>query len=98
MRRDIELRSRYSSSFASMLTRSRIRSERSPSSPLLLPAKDLVAARTDPDVVHNGEHWSGMGTILVSTGAGGCFERSTAMTSLSLLARLINRQDMVFDE
>ena len=30
---------------------------------------------------HNGEHWSGKGTILVSKVAGVCLERSTGMTS-----------------
>ena len=65
-----------------MLTRSRIWPGRSQSTPpLLLPAKDLMAARTVLDVAHSGEHWSGNGTILVSTGVEGCLERSTATTS-----------------
>ena len=80
-RRDIELRSRYSGSFVSMLARSRMwlgRIQFTP--PLLHPAENLMAARTDSGVAHNGEHWSGKGTILVFTGVGGCLERSTAMT------------------
>ena len=81
-RQDIELRRRYPGSFASMLTRSRIWPGRSPSNPpLLLSVKDLMAARTDSGVAHNGEHWSGKGAILVSTGAGGSLERSTSATS-----------------
>ena len=79
-RRDIELRSRHPDSFAFMFTRSRIWPGRFPSTPpMLFPAKDLMAARTDSDVAHIGEHWSGKGTILVSTGAEVCLERSTAM-------------------
>ena len=78
----IELRSRYLESFASMLTRSWKWPGRSPSKlPLLLPAKNLLATRTDSGVTHNGEHWSGKGTILVSTGAGGSLDHSTAMFS-----------------
>ena len=81
-RRDIEFNSRYPGSLSSMLTRSRIWPGRCPSTPpLLLPAKYLMTARTDSRVAHNREHWSGKGTILVSTGAGVCLERSTAMTS-----------------
>ena len=40
-----------------------------------------MAARIDSGVAHNREHSSGNGAILVSTGTGGCLERSTAMTS-----------------
>ena len=79
---DIELRSRYPGSYASMPKRSRIWQGRNPSTPpLLLPAKNLMAARIDSGVAHNGEHWSRKGKILVSTDAGGCLERSTAITS-----------------
>ena len=78
----MELRTGYPGSFASMLRRSWIWPGRSPStSQLLLPAKNLMAVRTDSGVTHNGEHWSGKGTILVSTDAGGCLNRITTMTS-----------------
>ena len=55
-RRDIELRSRYLGSLISILTRSQTWTGRRPSTPpLLLPAKDLMVARTDSGVAHNGE-------------------------------------------
>ena len=77
------MRSLHTGSLASMFKRSRMWPGRSPSTaPMLLPVKDLMAARTDSGVANNGEHLMGNGTILVYTGAGGCFERSTIITSL----------------
>ena len=53
----MELRSRYLDSFPSMPSRFCIWPGRRPStSPLLLPVKYLMAARTDSDVDHNGRH------------------------------------------
>ena len=74
--------SRYSSSFASILTRFKIRLWLSPSTPpLLFSTKDLMAVRTYSDVAHSGEHFSVKGTILVSTGEECYMEHSTAMTT-----------------
>ena len=64
-----------------MLATSWMWSERIPSTtPLLLPTNNLIVARTHVDVPQNGDHWSGNGTILVSSDAVCRLQHNTAMS------------------